>query len=93
LYQTVKKIKQAYPYISLEKLCGLFRVTRQAYYEAYNYEKKTSIAHMIVLRLVQDLRDAMPEACKCTEIYIIVSAITGILQFIDEWVICLCFII
>jgi putative transposase len=46
--------------MGLEKLCGLFGVTRQAYYEAYNYEKKTSIAHMIVLRLVKDLRDTMP---------------------------------
>lgn len=46
--------------IGLEKLCGLFGVTRQAYYEAYAYEKKMSIAHMIVLRLVKDLRDTMP---------------------------------
>lgn len=39
--------------VGLKKLCALFGVTRQAYYEAYNYEKKTSIAHMIVLRLVK----------------------------------------
>jgi len=42
------------------KLCGLFGVTRQAYYEARAYEKKTSIAHMIILRLVKELRDIMP---------------------------------
>jgi putative transposase len=44
----------------LGKLCGLFGVTRQAYYEANAYEKKTSVAHMIVLRLVSDLREVMP---------------------------------
>jgi putative transposase len=38
----------------------LFGVTRQAFYEAQALEKKTSIAHMIVLRLVKDLRDMMP---------------------------------
>ncbi len=41
-------------------LCTLFGVTRQAYYEAPIHESKTSIAHMIVLTLVNDLRNDIP---------------------------------
>jgi putative transposase len=37
--------------------CLLLRVKL---YEANAYEKKTCVAHMIVLRLVSDLREAMP---------------------------------
>lgn len=38
----------------------MFGVTRQAFYEAQAYENKTSIAHMIVLTLVKDLRTNIP---------------------------------
>jgi len=44
----------------LGKLCTLFGVTRQAFYEAEILDKKTSIADMVVLRLVKDLREDMP---------------------------------
>jgi putative transposase len=44
----------------LGKLCTLFGVTRQAYYEAEIYEKKTSIAHMIILSIVKELRAEIP---------------------------------
>ncbi|QJD81514.1 IS3 family transposase [Spirosoma rhododendri] len=53
-------MKQSHPHVSLEELCDLFGVTRQAYYEAAVQEKKTSVAHMLVLRLVSDLRRDMP---------------------------------
>lgn len=53
-------MKQSHPHISLEELCGLFGVTRQAYYEATAQEKKTSIANLVVLALVRDLRRDMP---------------------------------
>lgn len=53
-------MKQSHPAISLQRLCLLFGVTRQAYYEAQLHENKTSIAHMIVLTLVKELRSTMP---------------------------------
>lgn len=53
-------MKQSHPNISLQRLCLLFGVTRQAYYEAQLHENKTSIAHMIVLTLVKELRSNMP---------------------------------
>ena len=53
-------MKQSHPHLSLEELCGLFGVTRQAYYEAAARAKTTTIAHMIVLTLVKDWRANMP---------------------------------
>ncbi|RYY43324.1 MAG: IS3 family transposase [Chitinophagaceae bacterium] len=53
-------MRQSHPTISLQRLCSLFVVTRQAYYEAQLHENKTSIAHMIVLTLVKELRANMP---------------------------------
>lgn len=46
--------------VSLKRLCALFGVSRQAYYEALLHDKKTSIANMIVLTLVKDLRREIP---------------------------------
>lgn len=53
-------MRQSHPKISLERLCALFGVTRQAYYEAVAHENKTSIADMVVLALVNDIRKDMP---------------------------------
>jgi putative transposase len=53
-------MRQRYPNVSLACLCGLFGVTRQAYYDAENHEKKTSIANMVVLCLVKEIRALMP---------------------------------
>jgi len=53
-------MKQSHPQASLEQLCDLFGVTRQAFYDAAAQERKTSIAHVVVLRLVSDLRRDMP---------------------------------
>ncbi len=53
-------MRQSHPKESLARLCTLFGVTRQAYYEAQFRESKTSIAHMIVLTLVNDLRMDIP---------------------------------
>ena len=41
-------------------VCTLFGVTRQAYYEAEIHERKTTIARMIVLTIVKELRDEIP---------------------------------
>ena len=53
-------MRKTYPKASLTTLCGLFGVSRQAYYEADNHSTKTTIAHMIVLTLVKDLRSNIP---------------------------------
>ena len=53
-------MRQSHPKQSLERLCALFGVTRQAYYEAAAHEKKTSIADMVVLALVDKIRQDLP---------------------------------
>ena len=53
-------MRQSHPTEGLERLCTLFGVTRQAFYEAQLHENKTSIAHMIVLTLVREMRDDIP---------------------------------
>lgn len=53
-------MRQKHPRESLGTLCALFGLTRQAYYEASVHSEKTSIAHMIVLTLVKDIRSRMP---------------------------------
>lgn len=53
-------MRQKHPNVSLACLCGLFGFTRQAYYDAVNHEKKTSIANMVVLCLVKEIRAVMP---------------------------------
>ena len=41
-------------------LCGLFGVSRQAYYEAERLEQKNSIAEAVVLVMVKECRESMP---------------------------------
>ncbi|MEO6001441.1 MAG: IS3 family transposase [Chitinophagaceae bacterium] len=53
-------MRQSHPNESLARLCTLFGVTRQAFYEAQQYDSKTSIAHMIVLTMVNELREDIP---------------------------------
>lgn len=53
-------MRQSYPKEGLGRLCTLFGVTRQAYYEAEIHEKKSSIAEMVVLGIVRELRHEIP---------------------------------
>jgi len=53
-------MRQSHLTESLTRLCSLFGVSRQAYYEAQLLENKTSIAHMVILTLVKDLRADIP---------------------------------
>lgn len=53
-------MRQSHPKESLTRLCSLFGFTRQAYYEAQIQERKTSIAHMVVLMLVKEIRMDIP---------------------------------
>ena len=53
-------MRQTFPNVSLGRLCLLFGVTRQAYYEAQIHERKTSIARSIVLSFVKEYRIDIP---------------------------------
>ena len=53
-------MRQSYPKESLRVLCALFGYTRQAYYEADLHYVKTSIANVIVLTLVKEMRQEIP---------------------------------
>jgi putative transposase len=49
-------MKQDRKTVGLSRICGLFGVTRQAYYEALAKEEETFIEHTIVLQLVKEIR-------------------------------------
>ncbi len=53
-------MRQSHPKVGLQRLCALFGVTRQAYYDAQITDTRTSIAHMLVLTLVRELRVDIP---------------------------------
>ena len=53
-------MRQVYPNVGLERLCALFGVTRQAYYEAQANDRKTTIAITLVLGFVKEFRDDIP---------------------------------
>lgn len=53
-------MRQSHSNEGLVRLCTLFGISRQAFYEARVHENRTSIAHMIVLTLVKDLRNDIP---------------------------------
>jgi transposase InsO family protein len=53
-------MRQSHPKIGLQRLCALFGVTRQAYYDAQITDTRTSIAHMLILTLVKELRADIP---------------------------------
>lgn len=44
----------------MENICALFGISRQAFYDAHKQEQKASVAEMIVLCLVRELRTIMP---------------------------------
>ncbi len=53
-------MRQSKSHLGLGLLCSLFGVSRQAFYEAELSERKTSIAHMLVLTFVKNLRTDIP---------------------------------
>ena len=53
-------MRQTFPNVSLGRLCVLFGVTRQAYYEAQIHERKTTIARSLVLSFVKEYRIDIP---------------------------------
>lgn len=46
--------------MGLERLCGLFGKTRQAYYQSLHRSESTTFIHSIVLVLVKEIREDMP---------------------------------
>lgn len=53
-------MRQSFPKAGLGRLCALFGVTRQAFYEAQIQERKTSIANCLVLGFVKHYREEIP---------------------------------
>lgn len=53
-------MRQSYPKESLRILCALFGYSRQAYYEAALNFSNTSIANVIVLTMVKEMRQEIP---------------------------------
>lgn len=53
-------MKNKHPKVSLEKLCGLFGFSRQAYYEAITRRNTEVISNSIILCLVNEIREDMP---------------------------------
>ena len=53
-------MRQVFPKVGLGRLCALFGVTRQAYYQAQINEKKSTIANCLVLGFVKEYRDDIP---------------------------------
>ena len=53
-------MRLAFPKISLGRLCALFGVTRQAFYEAEANDRKTTIANCLVLGFVKEFREDIP---------------------------------
>ncbi|MFM9053065.1 MAG: IS3 family transposase [Bacteroidota bacterium] len=53
-------MRQTFPNESLEGLCALFGVTRQAYYEAQAHERKITIVNTLVLGFVSEFRKDIP---------------------------------
>ena len=54
-------MKADHPKVSMEKICGMFGVTRQAYYWSNNNTQETAFNEEVVLMLVQDIRNKMPK--------------------------------
>jgi len=53
-------MRQKAPGLSLGSYCALFGISRQAYYKAHLHAEKTSIAHVVILMLVAEFRNAVP---------------------------------
>lgn len=53
-------MKTRYPKINMDKLCGLFGYSRQAYYQLQQYEYKCKARSQIILEMVQNERQSLP---------------------------------
>jgi putative transposase len=51
---------QAYPQLSVDGLCWLFGITRQAYYKHYREEKKNFVQTDVIIKMVEQIRKIHP---------------------------------
>jgi transposase InsO family protein len=54
-------MKEVYPSMNMETRCGLFGITRQAWYQHQKYEGRIALEHEIVLKTVRELRIDQPK--------------------------------
>jgi transposase InsO family protein len=53
-------LRQVFPKVGLGRLCALFGVSRQAYYEARINDRKSTIANCLILCFVKEYRNEIP---------------------------------
>lgn len=53
-------MKQAYPQLSVDGICWLFGITRQAYYKYYRKERKSYLDTDVVIKMVEQIRTIHP---------------------------------
>ena len=53
-------MKTRYPKLNMDKLCGLFGFSRQAYYQLQRYDYKSQAQCQIVLEMVRNERQSLP---------------------------------
>src|SRR5690606_34287585 len=58
-YQTVQRIRQSHPGVSLGIFCRLFGVSRQAYYKMHLSDEQKHLKELFILNLVSDIRKEM----------------------------------
>ena len=65
-------MKMSYPKDSLDKLCGLFGITRQAYYQHMKRGVHNAVEEELVIKQVLDIRKDHPrmeaESCSLAEL-------------------------
>jgi len=54
-------MKELYPFVSLERLCGLFGKTRQAYYDYSNRGSDHQLQEAVIIELVRSIRAVLPK--------------------------------
>lgn len=54
-------MKEVYPMQHMEALCGLFGITRQAWYQHQKHEGQQALEHEVVLKIVKEFRLAQPK--------------------------------
>jgi transposase InsO family protein len=54
-------MKEVHPLMNMGALCGLFGITRQAWYQHQKYEGQEALEHEIVLKTVREFRNEQPK--------------------------------
>jgi transposase InsO family protein len=53
-------MKQAYPQLSVDGICWLFGITRQAFYKHYRREKKNYVQTEVIIKMIEQIRKIHP---------------------------------